>query len=127
MSQSRFTIGRDKNCDVPIADDSVSRVHAELTLLEGGKMLLTDRASSNGTSIMQTGRPTRIEQSYVSQTDQVQFGSVVLSVGEIIEAIQAKIARGHANDPPIALGGKLIRCACGAVKPAGSRCRECGQ
>ncbi|MBI4523796.1 MAG: FHA domain-containing protein [Deltaproteobacteria bacterium] len=32
----KFTIGRDKNCDIPIADDSVSRLHAEITIVDGG-------------------------------------------------------------------------------------------
>jgi hypothetical protein len=106
---TKFTIGRDKDCDVPIADESVSRIHAELTILEGGKLLLADRASSNGTSIMQGGRPRRIHQTYVSPADQVQFGSVVLSVGELIEAIHASAAkslRTAATDPgkPVSLG-----------------------
>jgi len=123
---AKFTIGRDKDCDVPIADDSVSRVHAQLTMLDSGKLLLEDRASSNGTSIMQAGTPKRIEQSYVSPEDQVQFGSVVLSVSDIIDAIRAKAAKAGVVKTPAALGGKLIRCECGAVKPAGGRCRECG-
>jgi pSer/pThr/pTyr-binding forkhead associated (FHA) protein len=34
--ERRFTIGRDKTCDVPIADDSVSRLHAQFSILAGG-------------------------------------------------------------------------------------------
>ena len=123
----KFTIGRDKDCDIAIADDSVSRIHAELTVLENGKLVLTDRESSNGTAVMQSGQPRRIDQAYVAPTDQVQFGSVVLLVSELIQAIQAKASRRHENKGAGALAGKLIRCECGAVKPAGARCRECGQ
>lgn len=126
-SAARFTIGRDKECDIAIADDSVSRVHAELTLLEGGKLLLADQASSNGTSIIQGGHPRRIEQSYVVPTDQVQFGSVVLRVSDLIEAIQAKASKRSDGKAPGGLTGGLIRCGCGAVKPAGRPCGDCGQ
>jgi len=124
---AKFTIGRDKDCDVAIADDSVSRVHAELTMLESGKLLLADRASSNGTCIVQGGQPRRIEQSYVSPGDQVQFGAVVLQVSDILEAIRAKVAKRKDGKMPAALAERLIRCDCGAVKQAGRPCPECGQ
>jgi pSer/pThr/pTyr-binding forkhead associated (FHA) protein len=122
---AKFTIGRDKNCDVAIADDSVSRIHAELSVLDGGKLLLADTGSSNGTAVLQGGQLKRIEQAYVVPTDQVQFGSVVLTVEQILEAIDSR-ARSGGKTPPGA-GGKLIRCECGAIKPAGSKCQECGQ
>src|ERR1035438_7478793 len=107
-SAARFTIGRDKECDVAIADDSVSRAHAEPTLLQGGKLLLTDRTSSNGTLVVQDGHPRRIEQSYVVPTDQVQFGSVVLRVSDLIEAIQAKASKRGDGKAPARLTGGLI-------------------
>jgi len=47
----KFTIGRDKGCDVLIGDESVSRVHAEIWL-EGGTVMIADRGSSNGTSLV---------------------------------------------------------------------------
>jgi hypothetical protein len=44
MNQPRhkFSIGRERSCDIPVADDSVSARHAELTFLGDGKLLLTD-------------------------------------------------------------------------------------
>ena len=122
-SAARYTIGRDKDCDVPIADESVSRIHAELTVLEGGKLLLADRASSNGTSILHGGAARRIDRTYVSPADRVQFGSVVLSVGELIEAIQAKARQSaSASKEPVQPAGPqtlsevigpALRCAWG--------------
>ena len=49
MQEQRFTIGRDRGCDIPIADESVSRLHAQLTFTEGQQIFLTDCQSSNGT------------------------------------------------------------------------------
>src|SRR5678809_1541964 len=54
--KTRFTIGRDRGCDIPIADDSVSRLHAEITLLDGGRVFLTDCHSSNSTFVMRDGK-----------------------------------------------------------------------
>ena len=105
-----YVIGRDKECDIAIADDSVSRVHAELILSEGGKLLLRDRASANGTSLLRGDLPVRIEQSWVSLADRVQFGSVVLPVRDLVDAIQAKAAKhgetAAALTPGVVLGAK---------------------
>jgi len=91
-----FTIGRDKTCDIPIADDSVSRVHATLTMQDGGKLLLGDRKSANGTFVMRTGKLERIDQAYISPADQVQFGSVVFPVKTLLEALGEKSGRTQA-------------------------------
>lgn len=119
----KFTIGRDKACDVPIADDSVSRRHAELTVLDQGKLLLVDCQSSNGTAIIEDGRPRPIRQAFVTPSDRVQLGSVVLSVSELLDAIGAK--GPHAT--PQQAANKLVRCECGVIKPANKKCPECGQ
>jgi pSer/pThr/pTyr-binding forkhead associated (FHA) protein len=123
----KFTIGRDQSCDIPVADDSVSRRHAELTMIEQGKLLLVDCQSSNGTAVMEDGRPRAIRQAFVKPTDRVQFGSVVLNVADLVEAIGSrKPAQGEAASAPSA-GSKLVRCECGVIKPWNSKCPECGQ
>jgi len=47
-----FTIGRDRACDLPLGDDSVSARHAELRFLGEGKLLLSDCNSTNGTFLL---------------------------------------------------------------------------
>ena len=71
----RFTIGRERNCDVPIADDSVSRVHAEIWLNEDGALMMADRGSSNGTVLIRAGQPLPLTNQVVMAADQVQFGA----------------------------------------------------
>jgi len=123
----KFTIGRDQTCDIPVADDSVSRHHAELTMIEQGKLLLVDCQSSNGTAVLEEGGPRPIRQAFVTPTDRVQFGSVVLSVADLVEAIGArKPSQAQAAAAPSA-ANKLVRCECGVIKPANSKCPECGQ
>ncbi len=49
-SQRRFTIGREPDCDMTLADETVSRWHASLERSAGG-WLLADLGSTNGTRL----------------------------------------------------------------------------
>ncbi|QVL49476.1 MAG: FHA domain-containing protein [Thiocapsa sp.] len=130
-----FSIGRERTCDLPLADDSVSARHAELTFLEGGKLLLTDCKSTNGTFLVGSDeQPRRIRQSLVSPLDRVRFGAVTLDVRALVEALRLKSAvptsppdQQPGDGAPLAQGRRLIRCVCGCVKSAGAPCPECGQ
>lgn len=130
--KNRFTIGRERTCDIPIADDSVSRLHAELTLLDGGKYFLTDCHSSNSTYVIRDGTARRITQEMVAATDKVQFGDVVMSMKDIIDALRPRlVAAPLAAAAPVRTGPlpdsvKLIRCECGMIVPQGKPCPTCG-
>ena len=52
MKNRKITIGRSTECDLVLADISVSRLHAELELLENSRLLLTDCHSSQGTFLI---------------------------------------------------------------------------
>ena len=127
-----YTIGRDRACDIPLADDSVSGRHAELEFLEDGKLLLTDCRSTNGTFLLGTqGQARRMTQSLVSPLDQVRFGNVTLVMRELLEALRLKsdvpVAAPAAQEAPRVQGRRLIRCPCGGIKTAHKPCPECGQ
>ena len=135
----RFTIGRDKSCDIPIADDSVSRVHAEVWLGSDGTLMMSDSGSSNGTHVIRNGESFPLRQDAVLPTDQIRFGSIVLGIQDVIEAIEARnpgslrpaFAPPPPPPPPAAMVGSLprpgqfIRCDCGAIKAVGRSCPEC--
>ena len=128
----KFTIGRDRACDIPLADDSVSGHHAELEFLEDGKLLLTDCRSTNGTFLLGTnGQAQRLTQSLVSPLDQVRFGGVTLGMRELLEALRLKsdvpVAAPLETEEPRVKGRRLIRCLCGGIKTANAPCPECGQ
>jgi hypothetical protein len=71
-----FTIGRTQDCDLRIADMSVSRLHAQLDRVEDG-WLLSDLGSHNGTRV--NGWLIR-EAVPVRAGDLVQFGSATFVV-----------------------------------------------
>src|SRR5579862_863871 len=104
----RFTIGRDKECDVPIFDDSVSRLHAEIWLAEDGSLMMADRGSVNGTTVVRGQQKFPLNQDVILPGDYVRMGSVILSAGQIAEAVEAKYpgaltpgaARPRVGPPP---------------------------
>lgn len=122
----RYTIGRDRGCDIPIADDSVSRVHAELTFSGGGQIVLRDCGSSNGTTLLRAGTQKRVQQEQVFAADEVRFGAVTLSVKDMLDAINAK-SPAPAPVPRKTNDSEVIHCSCGAIKRTDEYCTACGQ
>ncbi|MBZ5602714.1 MAG: FHA domain-containing protein [Acidobacteriia bacterium] len=150
----KFTIGREKSCDVLIGDESVSRLHAEMWLGDDGKIMLADRGSSNGTMLVRAGAAAPLNFGSVERSDQVRFGSVTLDVKDLIEAVEIRNPGAfamRAGPPPLPppppppsfqagapppppppsltsvprAGGVLVRCECGAIKTAGQLCPTC--
>lgn len=70
-------IGRDASCDIVIQSPAVSAIHAELTMLDSGDMMIEDRGSHNGTYVMgqqiKPGAPAK-----VTRGDKITFGNVDL-------------------------------------------------
>jgi predicted component of type VI protein secretion system len=138
MKEHKFTIGRSSKCDIVLADDTISRHHAELIFLHNGHLLLIDCHSQNKTSIVENGQARRISQEFLSPTDMVQFGSIRIPVKELLEAIRLKHPSWSHREinpsvpeppppkpwPPDA---QLVRCDCSGIKQKGHPCRECGQ
>jgi hypothetical protein len=99
----RFTIGRERACDIAIADDSVSRTHAEIWLEDDGTLMLADHGSSNGTELIRAGEESALTTAALLPGDQVRFGAVTLTVKDLIDAIEAKspgALTGSRSRPP---------------------------
>jgi len=92
MKERKFTIGRDRSCDLIVTDDgkTVSRKHAELTITPRGRLFLIDCNSTNGTYLLQNGEARPIQQEYVAPGDTIQLGERVTPVKELLEDIQLK-------------------------------------
>jgi FHA domain/Domain of unknown function (DUF1707) len=68
-SGGRMLLGRAPGCQLVFADDTVSRRHAELRMVDG-RWILRDLGSSNGTWV--NGR--RVMEAEVAPGDEVQLG-----------------------------------------------------
>lgn len=139
--KTTFTVGRDPSADIPVADGSVSRIHAEVTLLDGERLFVTDCRSSNGTFLVRGGVETAITQEKCNPGDSLKFGAVTLAVADVVAAVRRKMGPVPMPAPAVhAVGGKagakaakrfqtgavLIRCTCGDIKTTGLPCPSCG-
>jgi hypothetical protein len=75
-------IGRGEDCDLPVNDTSVSRIHAEIHLIEGGKYEVLDRDSSNGVRV-----------------NGVELKRAILDVGDVIELGDVQLRYVPAGQP----------------------------
>ncbi len=70
-------VGRDSACDIVLHSDRASALHAEITILNNGDILLEDKNSRNGTFIM--NRPIKPgTQVSIKRGDAIRFGDVEL-------------------------------------------------
>lgn len=70
-------VGRDSNCDIVLHSDKASALHAEITILNNGDILLEDKNSRNGTFVM--NRPIKPgTQVSIKRGDAIRFGDVEL-------------------------------------------------
>jgi ABC-type multidrug transport system ATPase subunit/pSer/pThr/pTyr-binding forkhead associated (FHA) protein len=67
-----LTIGRDPaGCEVVVADDEISRLHAWIGFNDEGEVVVRDRHSANGTYV----NGVRIQEKVLRPTDEIAFGS----------------------------------------------------
>ena len=72
LTERKFLIGRQTTCDIVIADHNVSRVHAEIRVVEG-TWEIDDRGSTNGTRVNGT---MIVESTPLASGDVIAFGAV---------------------------------------------------
>ena len=72
-------VGRERRCDVRLDDPSISRQHAEVVRVSGGRLYVTDRATTNGTFILDGDDWRRIRQAFLEPGGRVRFGDVEMS------------------------------------------------
>lgn len=75
-------VGRDVSCDIVLHSDAVSSLHAEITLLNSGDIMIEDKGSRNGTFVMnkplQPGKTVSIRRG-----DMVRFADVELQWSQV--------------------------------------------
>ena len=79
-----YLVGRDPRCDYRIDDASVSRRHAEVVPASGGRLYVTDCASTGGTFLLRGGREwERIRQAWVGPADRIRFGGYEMRAADL--------------------------------------------
>ena len=78
-----YIIGREPGSDVRLDDASVSRHHAEVVRLSGARLYATDRATTNGTFILDGADWRAIRQEFLEPGGRIRFGDVEMSAGRL--------------------------------------------
>ena len=76
-----YVVGREQGCDIRLDDASVSRRHAEIVPLSGGRLHVTDRATINGTFLRDGDDWRAIRQAILEPTDRIRFGDCQMTAG----------------------------------------------
>lgn len=92
VTEGSTVLGRSEDCDIPIVDESVSRVHAVIESQNGG-WSIHDRNSRNGVYINQQ----KVDRAELRHNDRITLGRVEILVELPREAIQL----GGENDTSI--------------------------
>ena len=101
LTRARSVVGKSPECDIFIPDPTVSRQHAEI-LEEGGRYLVKDLGSTNGTEL----DGARVKEAYLRPGARIQVGSVVLRFQAGYDPVRiAPSARERLG----ALSGKSLR------------------
>ena len=82
MSFRKFLMGR--GADIRLYHGSVSRRHAEVTIVSDGRYFLTDWSSLLGMWICRRGQWPNHRHGYVSGPEGVRFGKQVASMAELM-------------------------------------------
>lgn len=81
-----WLIGRDPSCELTVEDLSVSRRHAELRALEGGRFELSDLASTNGTFVLDGEDWRRVTTAEIRPDEPLRLGQLRTTAVELIAA-----------------------------------------
>lgn len=108
LSGGRMVIGRGEDCDLPINDTSVSRVHAEILALGDGRYEIVDLDSSNGVRV----NGVDLKRGLMEAGDVIELGDVQLKyvpAGELFQPQEPMVRRnslepGVGDRPPGSTG-----------------------
>ncbi len=94
-------VGRSRNADLRVADATVSRLHAELTLTEDGRCYLTDRRSRRGTMVSRDGSWIEHRAGFVDLNAAVRFGDCETDLASLLVGNGFRLPAGApARDQP---------------------------
>ena len=94
-----YLIGRSPDCDIVLADATISRRHAELVEGADGRFFLTDRQSAAGTWSYRSGDWTKLRQAFVTADEQLMLGRYVTSVKALLKLLAQQKSGGGAAAP----------------------------
>jgi len=87
MPRRTVFVGRSRNSDIQLTERTVSRLHAELTLADDGRIYVTDCGSRYGTRIRTRSGWMPVRQRFVRTNDVLRLGDFEIGVGLLLARI----------------------------------------
>lgn len=84
-----LSIGRGGECDLRLADETVSRRHASLSLRADGRLRLSDLDSANGTWVLEEDGWRRLSEETLDPDREVRFGQHRARLRELLAPFPA--------------------------------------
>ena len=88
-----ITIGRSKQCDIVIENESVSRFHARIEQTQDGLPVVIDEDSHNGTWLCRNGLWIRLRIARLGKLDRVRFGDLELDRNLILGKLRGTFVK----------------------------------
>lgn len=96
----RYKIGRAATNDIVVPDPTVSREHAELTLLDDGRLSIKDLGSTYGVEILKGSEWTAVSEAEVQPETRVCLGEVEMSIADLLRDADKTHVPGAAPSAP---------------------------
>lgn len=81
---SNKTLGSLADCDLVVAGDTVSPIHAQLMLTREGFLNVLDAGSDHGTWLGRNGQWIRVMKAELGQNDRIRFGEVEVTLEQLL-------------------------------------------
>lgn len=109
MSFRTFLVGRGRSADIRLADPTISRLHAELTVTSSGEYYLTDRNTPHGTWLRRDRRWIRLIQGRVGPMDRIRLGRYQDVLFIMLERASLDLRIGQPSFEQVIVAPKTIR------------------
>lgn len=99
---SRYRIGRADTNDVVLADPTVSREHAELVVIDGGRFQVKDLGSTYGVSVMQGTEWRKVTEAELRIESRLRIGEYETTVADLLRDTDRTVVRPHGAEHAVA-------------------------
>jgi hypothetical protein len=119
---ARYSIGRSRDNDIVLSDTTVSRQHAEIEDLGGGRFIVRDVGSSRGTLVQRGGNWEDVTETEITVDQPILLGELETSVGALLKeagvAVSAAAAGPEASVASAATPRAAATSTGGGLSPA---------
>ncbi|HEY7611246.1 MAG TPA: FHA domain-containing protein [Alphaproteobacteria bacterium] len=97
---ARYRIGRADTNDIVLSDATISREHAELVELGGGRFRLKDFGSSYGTSVFLGQDWEKVTEMEIRHDTQIRLGEFQTTAAELLRETDKTVVRARSDEAP---------------------------